>query len=93
MNKTNKIDEVVNFLKKFAGDDGIPIIGGKDWEEFNSLFSKTEIKEGLAEYISKHSVLFPFRHIPFEDVEKKFRELRAAPYIEFIMRESGNVVV
>ena len=92
MNKTNNIDDVVDFIKKFAGDDGIPLIEGKDWEEFNTLFKKEEIKEGLAEYISRYSVMFPFRHIPYEDVEKKFKELRAAPYIEFIMRDSGNVV-
>jgi hypothetical protein len=91
MNKT-KIDDVVDFIKKFAGDDGIPIIGGTDWEEMNTLFKKEEIKEGMAEYISKYSVLFPFRHIPIEDAEKKFRELRAAPHMEFIMRESGEVV-
>ena len=89
---TAKIDDVVNFLKKFAGDDGIPIIGGTDWEEMNTLFKKEEIKEGMAEYISKYSVLFPFRQIPIEDSEKKFRELRAAPHMEFIMRESGEVV-
>jgi hypothetical protein len=91
MNKT-KIDDVVDFLKKFAGDDGIPVINGNDWEEMNNLFSKKEIKQGLAEYISKYSILFPFRQIELQDTEKKFRELRAAPHIEFIMRDSGEVV-
>ena len=90
MNKT-KIDDVVDFLKKFAGDDGIPVINGTDWEEMNNLFKKEEIKEGMAEYVLKYSVLFPFRHIPIEDVEKKFKELRAAPHMEFIMRDAGTV--
>jgi hypothetical protein len=58
MNKT-KIDDVVDFLKKFAGDDGIPVINGTDWEEMNNLFKKEEIKEGMAEYVLKYSVLFP----------------------------------
>ena len=92
MNTKTKVEEAVDFIKKYAGDDGIPKINGNDWEEFNKLFTKVEIKEAFAEYISKYSVLFPFRDIPIEEVEKKFRELRAAPYMEFIMRDSGTVV-
>ena len=92
MNTTNKIDEVVDFIKKFADDDGVPIIIGNDWEEMNTLFKKEEIKEGLAEYISRNSVLFPFRKIPYEDVVSKFHSLRKTPFIEFIMNEPGNVV-
>ena len=92
MSTKTKVEEAVDFIKKYAGDDGIPKINGKEWEEANKLFTKKEIKEAFAEYISKYSVLFPFRDIPIEDVEKKFRELRAAPHIEFIMRDSGTVV-
>ena len=91
MNKTTNIQDVVNFIKKFAGDDGIPIIVDKDWDELNKLYSKTEIKQGLAEYISQYSVMFPFRNIEFDQVEKKFRELKAAPFTEFIMTDPGNV--
>lgn len=92
MNTTNKINDVVNFCKKFADDDGIPIIVGNDWEEMNTLFKKEEIKEGFAEYISRYSVLFPFRKIPFDDVEKKFKDLSNTSFIKFIMNNSGNVV-
>jgi len=88
----NKIEEVINFLKKFADAEGIPIIGGNDWVEFNKQFTKEEIKKGLAEYISRETVLFPYRKIDKKEVEKKFRELRCTPYTEFIMNDSGNVV-
>lgn len=92
MTTNTKTEEVIQFIKKFADDDGIPIIGGNDWEEMNTLFKKDEIKEGLAEYISQYSVLFPFRKIPYEDVVKKFHQLKFTHHSEFIMINSGNVV-
>ena len=52
MSTPNILDDVVNFLHKFADADGIPIVGGNDWDEINSKFTKQEIKDGLAEYIS-----------------------------------------
>jgi hypothetical protein len=88
----NKIEEVINFLKKFAGADGIPVIGGDNWNEMNKQFTKNEIKQGFAEYVSRESVLFPFRDVKKHEVEKKFRELRCTPYSEFIMPDSGEVV-
>lgn len=92
MNTQDKIEKVIVFIKKFVDDEGIPIIVGNDWEEMNSLFTKEEIKQGLAEYISRDSVLFPFRKIPYEDVVNKFYNLQKTPYTDFIMKESGNVV-
>jgi hypothetical protein len=87
----NKIEEVINFLKKFADKNGVPIIGGKNWNDLNEKYTKQEIKDGLAEYISRESVLFPFPEIKQKDVEKKFRELRCTPYTEFIMTDPGVV--
>lgn len=88
----NNIQQVIDFLKKFADKNGIPIVSGKNWDDLNSQFTKVEIKEGLAEYISQETVLFPFPQINQKDVEKKFRELRCTPYNEFIMTDPGIVV-
>jgi hypothetical protein len=87
-----KIDDVVEFISKFADADGIPNIIGTDWQELNSKFTKEEIKEGLAEYISKNSVLFPFRKISFEDVADKFNQLKTTNFSSFIMKDQGDVV-
>ena len=91
MNTQTNIDNVINFLKKFTNSDGIPVVEGKDWDEMNSLFSKEEIKEGFAEFISQTSALFPFRKIDIDDVKSKFN-LKKTPYSEFIMKDSGDVV-
>jgi hypothetical protein len=92
MSNTNTLDDVVNFLYKFADADGIPIVGGKDWDEINSKFSKQEIKDGLAEYISRYAVMFPFRKIPYEDVQTKFYDLQKTYFTNFIMNDAGEVV-
>ena len=87
----DKIKEVIDFLKKFADKKGIPVIVGSNWNEFNSKFTKQEIKNGFAEYIARESILFPFPEINQKDVEKKFRELRCTPYNEFVMADPGIV--
>jgi hypothetical protein len=89
---TEKIKELINTIKQNADDDGIPTIIKRDWEELNSKYSKDEIKEGLAEYISQNSVLFPFRKINFDDVVDKFNHLKTTNYSEFIMNDQGSVV-
>jgi hypothetical protein len=91
MTKT-KIDEIVNYLIKYADNDGIPYIVGDNWDEFNKQYSKQEIKDGFAEYVSRHSVMFPFREIPKDDVVFKFNNLRKTDFSEFIMTNTGNVV-
>lgn len=91
MNKTI-IDDVVEFLAKFADSDGIPTISGNDWTELNTRFTKSEIKQGIAEYISKYSVMFPYRKIAYEDVSNKFYELKKKNFMDFIMKNPGNVV-
>ena len=92
MSTPNILDDVVNFLHKFADADGIPIVGGNDWDEINSKFTKQEIKDGLAEYISRYAVIFPFRKISQEDMENKFNDLRKICFTEFIMNDAGKVV-
>lgn len=92
MNTQTNIDNVINFLKKFTNSDGIPVVEGKDWNEMNSLFSKEEIKDGFAEFVSQTSALFPFRKIDKQDVVLKFNNLRKTSYSEFIMKDSGDVV-
>ena len=91
MLQTN-IDDVVNALSKFAGDDGIPIIVGQDWEELNQKYTKDEIKQGFAKYITDNSVMFPFRIIENTDVDVKFKDLQKISYHDFIMRDAGDVV-
>jgi hypothetical protein len=92
MNTSTPIDDVVNFLEKFADADGIPTVIGTDWEEMNKKFTKEQIKQGFAQYVLKHNILFPFRKIPQEDVTKKFNDLRIANFSDFIMKNPGEVV-
>ena len=93
MNVKTNIDLIAEILNKTKDKDGIPIIGGDEWKSLNETYSKEEIKEGFAEYVSKHNVLFPFRKISKETVVKKFIELRNADIHDFIMEDSGEVVV
>ena len=41
---TTNIEEIANFILKFADRDGIPNLTGSDWEELNNKYSKEEIK-------------------------------------------------
>ena len=92
MISTTNIDDVIIFITKFADPEGIPIIVEKNWEDLNDKFTKEEIKEGLAEYISRRSVLFPFRKIILEDVSDKFYNLRTTNFMDFIMENPRTVV-
>jgi hypothetical protein len=89
---TTNIEEIANFILKFADRDGIPNLTGSDWEELNNKYSKEEIKSGFAKYVSDHAVLFPYRKISEDEVYSKFKNLSKTNFNEFIMKDSGEVV-
>lgn len=92
MTTSTNTDEIVKFLHNLSDNDGIPNVGGKDWEDLNAKFTKQEIKIGMAEYVSRHSVMFPFRKISQNDMSDKFNNLQKIHFTNFIMNDAGTVV-
>lgn len=92
MTTKTKEEEISDILLTFADSDGIPKITGSVWDNLNAKYSKEEIKLGFAHYVSINGVLFPYRKITKEEVQKKFYELKSENFMNFIMQDSGEVV-
>jgi hypothetical protein len=88
----NTIEQIIEILKLHSDGSGIPIINGKSWDDLNQQFTKKEIKQAFAEYVSKYSVLFPFSEIKYSSVINKFNNLKKTTYSDFIMKDPGTVV-
>jgi hypothetical protein len=79
-----QIDTIVNEFVSSSNVDGVPILSPVRWKELNKTFSKDEIKEALATYITKHKPKFPFRKIELETVKKKFLKLQKEDFWSYI---------
>ena len=55
--------DLVDELKLYANENGLPIIPPDKWFEMNENYSKQDIKDALASYIVKENPKFPFREI------------------------------
>ena len=64
---------LVEDIKRFANKDGLPIIPPSDWAILNDVYTKDEIREGLARYIVTHKPKFPFREITEMDASVRFK--------------------
>lgn len=69
------METVEQFIASRTDSDGIPNISPDDWIQLNSVRTKEEIKEGLAEYIFNAKPPFPFRKINENEVVEKFNDL------------------
>ena len=69
--------DLVEELKLYADSNGLPIISSDKWSEMNQNYTKQDIKDALAEYITTHKPKFPFREIEENDVVDKFKKFCA----------------
>jgi len=87
-----KQEELIQIFCKFADIDGIPNIIKNDWDDLNKKYTKIEIKEAFAEYISRYSVMYPFRKISYDDVVKKFNDLKNKQFLTFIHKNEDEII-
>lgn len=83
-------ESVTSFLANRTNHRGIPELSESDWIDLNSKYSKNEIRDGLAEYITNNKPVFPFREIKEETVKDKFLALyheRASSFFSYPNKE------
>lgn len=83
---------IQDYFKNAPSENQIPFIVGSDWDTLTSNFTKEQIKEGFAEYITFNNIPFPYREIDTSEVQDKFNNLKNISYSDFIMNDSGEVV-
>lgn len=83
------LDDLVDELKRYANQDGIPIIPPDKWIEINESYTKQDIKDALARYIVTENPKFPFREISEFDVTDKFHKLRKHDINKFLTHSEG----
>ena len=77
--------DLVDELKLYADENGLPIIPPDKWREMNENYKKQDIKDALARYIVTEKPKFPFREIEETEVVNKFQKFRADDCNKFIM--------
>lgn len=77
--------DLVDELKLYANENGLPIIPPDKWFEMNENYSKQDIKDALASYIVKENPKFPFREIEESEVINKFHKFRKDDMKKFII--------
>lgn len=58
--------------KKYANDDGIPVIRNSEWKEIIQKYPKEELKTSLAEYLINNKIKFPYRKWETEEIQNLF---------------------
>ena len=71
----SNIETIVKEFCNSTNVEFIPTLTPQKWNELNSKYSKQEIKQALAEYITKQKPKFPFRKINLDTVKNKFKSL------------------
>ena len=62
-------------LKKFANEDGLPIMDSIQFKSWTEKLGKERFREVLAEYITMFRPKFPLNHISYEDMKDNIIKL------------------
>ena len=63
-------------LKKFANEDGLPIMNTNHFDSWTEKLGKERFREVLAEYIATFRPKFPLRQISYADMQKNIIDLQ-----------------
>ena len=63
-------------LKKFANEDGLPIMNTNHFNSWTEKLGKERFREVLAEYIATFRPKFPLRQISYADMQNNIRDLQ-----------------
>ena len=67
---------VLTYIQTHIDSRGIPNISNSDWKQFIQLYSKEDIRDTLAEYITNNNIPFPSRVITKNELIDLFLQFR-----------------
>ena len=65
-----------DWLKKYANEDGLPIMNQGEFEHHTDRIGKEKFREDLSDYIANNRPKFPLKEITEEQVRDLFNELK-----------------
>lgn len=89
MTSTN-IEELVTEISELVDERGIPEIPPREWRSINKRFSKDQIREALAHYITRNNPPFPMSKISETQLHRTFHKLLTDNMDEFIIWDLNN---
>lgn len=69
-------EELLEILKSYGNDVGLPIIPYADWIKIRSTYDRQEIQAAFATYITENKIPFPFRKLDERELQDIFYKLR-----------------
>src|SRR6056300_1607965 len=86
----NKIESLVAELADYTDEQGIPEILPREWRSINQRFTKDEIREALAHYITRNNPPFPVSKITETQLHRTFHKLLTDNMDDFIIWDLSN---
>jgi len=73
---TDIVSEIIDVLKIYGDETGLPIIPYADWIKIRSTYEREHLQQAFADLIIDNNIPFPFKEVSEEELKSTFFRLR-----------------
>ena len=82
---------MIDYLKKYADENGLPIMDQQSFEKITNDIGRDQFRLDLSEYIEKYRPKFPLKKITLDDVRTSFYDLQKQDISTYCNTNDNNV--